>query len=104
MGRRMRFTGKFLGWEKDYDMSYEELIKEHALLMYGYDENSFLDGYIDQMPPAEEFIDRIYDNVVNGWECEIVTEEGICFPVVFPRDVRFLGKERIMNIIKGVMW
>lgn len=97
----MKFTVNVFGRKFGYDMSLEELIKEHAETMFCYTENSYYDGYIEKMPPVEEFVDDIYDNVVNGHKCPIALD-GTEIDMVFPDEVRFLTSEKIKGIIRSV--
>lgn len=99
----MKFTVNVFGRKFGYDMSLEELIKEHAETVFGYTENSYMDGYIEEMPSVKEFVEDIYDNVVNGYKCPIALD-GTEFEMVFPDEVRFLGAEKIKSIIKEAYW
>lgn len=88
------------GQTEYYDMTLEELIREHAELMFAYAENSFFDGYTDKLPSIEDFVNDVYDNIVNGNECEI-SLDGTCFDFVFPDSVRFIGTDTIKAIIRS---
>ena len=96
----MKFTVNVFGRKLRYDMTLEELIKEHAETMFCYTENSYFDGYIEEMPSVEEFVENTYDDVINGRDCTIALD-GTEFDMVFPDEVRFLGAEKIKGIIKG---
>lgn len=96
----MKFTVNIFGMKSEYDMSLEELIVAYAETMYGYTENSYLDGHIDEMPPIEEFVEDVYRYVVNGYKC-LIALDGTEIEMVFPDEVRFLGAEKIKGIIRN---
>lgn len=99
----MKFTVNVFGRKFRYDMTLEELIRTHAETIFGYTENSFLDGHIEKMPTATEFVEDVYDNVVNGYNCSIALD-GTEIEIVFPDEVRFIGSEKIKAIIKEAYW
>lgn len=96
----MKFTVNVFGRKIEFDMSLEELIEAYAETIFGYTENSYMDGDIDEMPPIEEFVEDIYDNVINGYKCPIALD-GTEIEMVFPDEVRFLGAEKIKGIIRN---
>lgn len=97
----MKFTVNVFGRKFRYDMTLEELIKAHAETVFGYTENSYMDGYTEEMPSVEEFVEDVYDSVINGYTCAIALD-GTEIDMVFPDEVRFLGAEKIKGIIRGV--
>lgn len=99
----MKFTVNVFGRKFRYDMTLEELIEAYAETMFGYTENTYMDGHIDEMPPIEEFVEDVYRYVVNGYKCAIALD-GTEIEMVFPEEVRFLGAEKIKGIIRSVYY
>lgn len=99
----MDFTVEIFGKKFAYNMTLGELIGEYAITQWGYIENSVMDGYMDEFPEIDEFANELYHNIVSGEGCEIITDEGIGFDMVFPEAVRFIGKREIIAIITNAM-
>ena len=96
----MKITVKLLGKKYSKEMSVEDLIRAYAETMAGYENNSFLDGYIDAMRPVEVFVDDCYACIVNGVPCEICDDDLPTFDYVFPDSVRFETAEKIKGIVR----
>lgn len=82
-----------------YDMTIQDLIREFTLTQWGYADNEYMDGYRDEMPDIEHFVDELYEYVVNRHACEIILDGGVAIDYIFPDETRFLGTEGIKNII-----
>ena len=96
----MKITVSIFGKKYSKEMSIEDLIRAYAETMAGYEENSFMDGYINAMRPVEEFVDDCYECIVNGVPCEIGDDDLSTFDFVFPDSVRFETTEKIKGIVR----
>ncbi len=67
----------------------------------GYFDNEVMDGYRDAMPDEAEFVDMMYDDIVNGATMPVILG-GSEVDVSFGDDVRFLTADIIKSEIRSV--
>lgn len=76
----------------------EELVKKVIIKSYNYIvgawENAVLDGEMEVLPNTQEMVDNVYEEVI---ETEWVGKMGNQINV--EKDIRFLGKEKIKQMI-----
>lgn len=75
-------------------------IKNEARWIIGGYENSISDGCMkkEDMPSIEHIQTEVYVNVIRG-----KLESGGSFLLQIKKDVRFLGKERIMQMVEEIV-
>lgn len=79
-------------------MERQKLVERLIYQKYNYTvggfENSFADGNLEEMPSREEMIKEVYNEVMCATYVEM--KMGL-YPIT--QDIRFLGKETIMDLI-----
>lgn len=70
-------------------------IREARNFVVGGYENAILDGYAEEMPNDETLVFEIYDEVLHN---PVVELRGGLVPI--KKDIRFLGKDRIHEMIR----
>ena len=68
--------------------------------------NSVSDGCIEKMPAKEDFVKTVYDSIMSGVSNGVwskIDMDSTCGSAYVPDEIRFLGEERIKEII-GEFW
>lgn len=77
------------------EQTVKKLIKQKINWVVGGYENAVSDKHIEEMPSREQIADEVYQEVIDSKYLEIGA--GL-MPI--QKDIRFLGKQRIKQLIK----